>query len=100
MERKRSEFMCAFALAVLLVSPKTQSRGQVRQRAAGLALGKLELYNVKAEPATYSGRAAIRVTYAGPAGLGDAGRPAIVPGSSFQDGIKRASAVVRNKNDE
>jgi hypothetical protein len=96
----RSELMSAFALAVLSVSPKTQSRGQVRQRAVGLALGKFELHNVKAEPATYSGRATIRVTYAGPAGLGDAGRLAIVPGSSFQDGLKRASAIIRNKNDE
>jgi hypothetical protein len=52
----------------------------------GLALDKLELHNVKAEPVNYLGRAAMRVTDAGPDGFDDAGRFAIVPGSSFQDG--------------
>ena len=82
----KSELMCAFALAVLLVSSETQSGGQARQKAVGLALDKLELHNVRAEPVTYLGRAAMRVTDAGPEGLDDAGRLAIVPGSSFQDG--------------
>lgn len=69
----KSEWMCAFALAVLLVSSETQLRGQARQRAVGLALDKLELHNVKVEPVTYLGRAAMRVTDAGPEGL-DSGR--------------------------
>ena len=82
----RSEWMCAFALAVLLLSSETQSGSQARQKAVGLALDKLELHNVKAEPVTYLGRAAVRITDAGAEGLDDAGRLAIVPGSSFQDG--------------
>ncbi len=82
----KSEWMCAFALAVLLVGSERQSRGQARQRAVGLALDKLELHNVKAEPVTYLGRAAMRVTDAAPQGLDDAENLAVVPGSSFQDG--------------
>jgi hypothetical protein len=80
------EFVCGFALSVLLVSSQTQPAGQVRERAAALALEKLELHNVKAEPVTHLGRSAVRITDAGAEGLDDAGRFAIVPGSSFQDG--------------
>jgi hypothetical protein len=79
--------MFGFAFAVLIVGSESQSGGQVRQRAVGLALDKLELHNVKVEPVTYLGRAAMRVTDAGAEGLDDAGRLAIVPGSSFQDGM-------------
>jgi hypothetical protein len=78
--------MCALALGVLLVGSQNQLGGQGRQKPAGLPLEKLELHNVKAEPATYLGRGAVRVTDAGAEGLDDAGRLAIVPGSSFQDG--------------
>jgi hypothetical protein len=59
---------------------------QARQKGAGLPLEKLELHNVKAEPVTFQGRGAMRVTDAGAQGLDDAARLAIVPGSSFQDG--------------
>ncbi len=82
----KSEWMCAFALAVLLVSLETQSGGQARQKAPGLVLDKLELHNVKAEQVTYLGRAAMRVTDAAPQGLDDAENLAVVPGSPFQDG--------------
>ena len=82
----RSQFIYAFALAVLLVGSQAQSSGQVQQKAAGLLLEKLELHNVKAEPVTYLGRSAVRVTDVGAEGLDDASRLAIVPGSSFQDG--------------
>src|ERR1700738_905904 len=82
----RSEWTYAFALSVLLVGSVTQSPGQARQKAVGLALDKLELHNVKAEPVTYLGRGAVRITDAGAEGLDDASRLAIVPGSSFQDG--------------
>jgi len=75
-----------FMLAVLLISWATQSGGQERQKPAGLALERLEYHNVKAEPVTYLGRRALRVSDAGPQDLGDAGRFAIVPGSSLQDG--------------
>src|SRR5438094_3923697 len=82
----RSELTCALAWTVLLVGLQTQSAGQARQKAAGLALEKLELYNVEAEPITHLGRGAVRITDAGAEGLDDASRLAIVPGSSFQDG--------------
>jgi hypothetical protein len=82
----RSERTYVFALTVLLVSSHTQSAGQVGPKAAGFALDRLELHNVKAEPVTYLGRSAVRITDAGAEGLDDASRLAIVPGSSFQDG--------------
>ncbi len=82
----RSELMNVFALSLLLVGLQTQSAGPARQKAAGLPLEKLELHNVKAEPVTHLGRSAVRITDAGAEGLDDAGRLAIVPGSSFQDG--------------
>jgi len=79
-------WMCACAFCVLSLGLGTDSAAQARQKAAGLALDKLEVHNVKAEPVTYKGRAAMRVTDAGAQGLDDAARLAIVPGSSFQDG--------------
>ena len=82
----RSGLMYALVLGPLLIGSLSQSAGQVRQKAAGLPLEKLELHNVKVEPATYLGRGAVRITDAGAEGLDDAGRLAIVPGSSFQDG--------------
>ena len=82
----KSESTLVFTLAVLLISPGAQSGSQERQKPATVALDKLELHNVKAEPVTYLGRAAMRVTDAGPEDLDDAGRFAVVPGSSFQDG--------------
>jgi hypothetical protein len=69
-----------------LISSAAQSGVQEGQKQAALALDKLELHNVKAEPVTYLGRRAMRVTDAGPQGLDDAGRLAVVPGSGFQDG--------------
>jgi hypothetical protein len=75
-----------FALAVLLISSCVQSRGQERQKSTNLALDKLEPHNVKAEPVTYLGRSAMRVADAGPEGLDDAARLAVIPGSRFQDG--------------
>ncbi len=82
----RSQWMYALAWTVLLAGSQTQSAGQVRQKAAGLTLEKLELHNVKGEPVTHLGRSAVRITDAGAEGLDDAGRIAIVPGSSSQDG--------------
>lgn len=41
---------------------------------------------MKTQAETYRAQASIRVTGDGPASLGDAGRFAVVPGSSFQDG--------------
>src|SRR5580704_17400526 len=82
----KSESVSLLTLAVLLISSAAQSGGQERQKPATLALDKLELHNVKAEPVTYLGRRAMRVSDAGPEGLDDAGRLAVVRGSSFQDG--------------
>jgi hypothetical protein len=82
----KSESTYVFTLAVLLISSGAHSGGQERQKPARLALDKLELHNVKAEPVTYLGRRAMRVSDAGPQGLDDAARLAVVPGSSFQDG--------------
>jgi hypothetical protein len=82
----KSESTYVLTLAVLLISSGAQSGAQDRQKPATLALDKLELHNVKAEPVTYLGRRAMRVSDAGPQGLDDAGRFAVVPGSSFQDG--------------
>jgi hypothetical protein len=87
----KSESTYAFALAVLLISAGAQSGGQERQKPARLALEKLELHNVKAEPVTYLGRAAMRVSDVGSQDLDDAGRFAVVPGSSFQDGTIEVS---------
>ncbi len=82
----RSGLMYALVLGPLLIGSLSQSAGQPRQKAAGLPLEKLELHNVRVEPATYLGRGAVRIIDAGAEGLDDAGRLAIVPGSSFQDG--------------
>jgi hypothetical protein len=82
----KCELMCGLALVGFLVSSQPQPAGQARQKGPGLALEKLTLQNVKAEPATYGGRAAMRITDAAPEGADDAERMAIVPGSSLQDG--------------
>src|SRR4029077_5541480 len=82
----KSESTYMLTLAVLLISSGALSGGQERQKPARLALDKLELHNVKAEPVTYLGRGAMRVSDAGPEGLDDAGRLAVVRGSSFHDG--------------
>jgi len=82
----KSESAYVFALAVLLIGSGAQSGGQERQKPTILAPDKLELHNVKAESVTFQGRSAMRVSDAGPEGLDDAGRLAVVPGSSFQDG--------------
>src|ERR1700676_1257542 len=87
----KSELAYAFALAVFLITAGAQSGGQERQKPARLALEKLELHNVKAEPVLYRDRAAVRVSDAGAQELDDAGRFAVVPGSSFQDGTIEVS---------
>lgn len=82
----KSTLPYVFALAALLITSAAQSGSQERQKPVSLALDKLELHYVKAEQLNYLGRAAVRITDAGPEGLDDAGRFAIVPGSGFQDG--------------
>jgi hypothetical protein len=82
----KSKSTYVFVLAVLLIGSGAQSGGQERQQAASLALDKLELHNVKVEPVAHLRRTAMRVSDAGPRSLDDAGRLAVVTGSSFQDG--------------
>ena len=60
--------------------------GNLPAQVRSIPIDKLELRNVKAESVTYLGRAAMRITDAGPEGLDDSARLAILPGSSFQDG--------------
>jgi hypothetical protein len=81
----KSKLTYGFTLAVLLISSGPAS-SQEGQKPARPALDKLEVHYVKAEPATYLGRSAMRVTDAGPEDLDDASRFAVVPGSPFQDG--------------
>lgn len=80
------ELSCVLMLAVLLISSGV-SGGQEGQGPLTVPLDKLELHNVRAEPVMYLGRSAMRVTDTGPQDLDDAGRFAVVPGSSFQNGI-------------
>ena len=74
------------ALAILLLCGAVLSSGQASQEISLQGAGQLEPHNVKAEPVTYLGRPAVRVTDAGAADLDDAGRLAVVRGTSFQDG--------------
>jgi hypothetical protein len=78
--------ICVFALSLLCSASATHSANPRPQKSEAPALDKLELHNVKAEPVTYLGRRAMRVTDAGPEGLDDGLRFAVVPGSSLQDG--------------
>jgi hypothetical protein len=85
-ESMKSVWICTFTAAIIFVSPGIQSVKQTRQNTLELSLDKLELHNVKAEQVTYLGRAAVSITDVGPANLDDAGRLAVIAGSSFQDG--------------
>jgi hypothetical protein len=81
----KSRLPWVFTLTALLIGVGA-SGGQAPPQPARLALDKLELHNVKAEPVTYLGRSAMRVSDAGPQDLDDAGRFAVVPRSNLQDG--------------
>jgi len=81
----KDKLVLVIPLAVLVISSAI-GFAQGPQATTRLVLDKLELHNVKAEPATYLGRTAMRVTDAGGADLNDAGRLAVVPGTSLQDG--------------
>jgi hypothetical protein len=55
------------------------------------AADKLELHNVKADLVTFRGVAAVRIVDAAASDVGDAGRLAVVRGTSFQDGTIEVS---------
>ncbi|HKT46882.1 MAG TPA: hypothetical protein VJP87_05095 [Candidatus Acidoferrales bacterium] len=79
--------MAALAVAAVLASLAfffSPALGQ--QKSAPVALENLDLHNVKSEQVTYRGRRALRITDAAPPNLDDAGRLAIIPRTSFQDG--------------
>jgi hypothetical protein len=76
---------CAVVLALLVGPSIRQLSGQERPETLKLAVNRLELKNVKAEPVTYRGRAAIRITEAG-ANAGNSEGLAIIRGTSFRDG--------------
>ena len=85
----RAHVLSAFAIFFFL-SPSRLSAQY--PNAGGLERStNIELHNVKTNPVTYLGRAALRVTDAAPADLGDAGRLAIVRNSAFQDGTIETS---------
>ena len=87
----KSSLACIFASAVVPLALSLSSTGQARQQTRTLPLNNLELHHVTAKPVTYLGRRGLEVTDAGPAGLGDAGRLAVVKGSSFEDGTIEVS---------
>jgi len=82
----RSAWISGFASFAFFVGSLTLSVAKAPQKAIGLAVDTLELHNVKAETVTYLGRGAVRVTDVAPDSVDDAGRLAILPASSFQDG--------------
>ena len=57
-----------------------------QQKSEPIALENLDLHHVKSEQVTYRGRRALQVTDAAPPNLDDAGRLAVIPRTSFQDG--------------
>ena len=77
----RSHRLCVFGC--LLLCSFGASFGQSVESPR---VDQLELHNVKADLESYQGRTAIRIVDVGAPDLGDAGRLAIVRGSSFQDG--------------
>ena len=76
----------AFSLVLLAICLPGQLRGQSSHEVSLNAVDKLELHNVKADLVTYRGVAAMRIVDTATADVGDAGRLAIVRGTSFQDG--------------
>ncbi len=78
-------------LGALLLVSGAQAFGQAGQEIALGAADKLELRNVKAEKVNYQGREAMQVTDAAAADTNDAERMAIIPGTSFQDGMIEVS---------
>jgi hypothetical protein len=81
----RSAVLHGFAsLVIVMGSYAMPARNP--QKSVALPLEKLELHNVTAESVSYQGRRAVRVTDSASDEVGDAGRLAVVPGSSLQDG--------------
>jgi len=60
--------------------------GQTSREVSLNAVDKLKLHNVKADHVTYRGQSALRIVDIAPANVDDAGRLAVIEGTSFQDG--------------
>jgi hypothetical protein len=71
-----------YVLAVFALAPA----GWCQNNAVALDPSKLQLRNVKAEPATYKGRKAVRITDTAAPNAPDGNRFAILAGSDFADG--------------
>jgi hypothetical protein len=80
------KFLLALSLLTLLHCGNPHLHAQSTRSTAALSPDQLDLHNVKAEPVTYKSRSAIRITDTAPPELGDAGRLAIVRGTSFTNG--------------
>ena len=84
-QKPRAYLVRGWVFALLLCHDQ-QFLGQAAQQWQLRTPDTLELHNVKAAPVDYQGRQAMLITDAGAPGLSDAGRFAVIQGSSFQDG--------------
>ena len=76
----------ATLIALLASCFSGQLYGQSSHEVSLNAVDKLDLLNVKADLVTYRGVAALRIIDSAASNVGDEGRLAILPGTSFQDG--------------
>jgi hypothetical protein len=84
--RKNMKFQVTRVLTLAVLFTLAKASGAQEPQLTSLILDKLELHNVKAEPATYLGHTAIQVIDAAHQDMDDAGRFAVLPGTSLQDG--------------
>jgi hypothetical protein len=80
------QYVRGLVLYMMAVGSGLWASAQATKNVPTLAVDQVELRNVKAETVNYKGKAAVRVIDAGPARLDDAGRLAVIRGSSFTDG--------------
>ena len=76
----------AVSLAILASCLSGQMWGQTSREVSLSPLDKITLHNLKADPVTYRGVPALRITDTAPASVDDAERLAVVQDTSFQDG--------------
>ena len=76
----------AVSFAILATGLSRQMLSQTSREVSLNALDKLKLQNVKADLVTYRGVPALRIVDTAPASVDDAGRLAMLEGTSFQDG--------------
>lgn len=76
-----------FAVAAMIAAVAVPGLAQVPMQTIVLdSTDGLKLINVKAEPVTFKGRGALRVTDTAPANTGDEGRLVVLTKTGFQDG--------------